>query len=182
MVIVWLRVILILVIFIGTKILFRTTKVTVLRLDSSSLEVVWTLIPIVILLLIAFPSIYLLCLQDDPQLVPKDTLKILRNQWNWQSERLEQLDHLLDTTELDVLISYDSPLALSVGERSRFLLTSRDVLHSIGVPSLGIKLDSSPGRLNVVILEITSLGLLRGSCYELCGRGHSAIPFCLLVC
>jgi len=64
---------------------------------------------------------------------------------------------------------------------SRIIVSRRDVLHSLGFPSLGVKLDSSPGRLNVTTVEASSLGLLVGSCYELCGRGHSAMPIYTLV-
>lgn len=67
-------------------------------------------------------------------------------------------------------------------EPARIILTRRDVLHSLGFSSLGIKLDSVPGRLNAVNLELKGLGLVVGSCYELCGSGHRAIPLFLLAC
>jgi len=75
--------------------------------------------------------------------------------------------------------SYESPMITSLGN-IRVLLTSTDVLHSLGIPGLGVKLDSTPGRLNTTVIEIIVPGLFVGSCYELCGRGHSIIPINLL--
>lgn len=176
---VWLLVILILVTFISCKV-FISIK-SFLMPDSLILEQTWTLIPIVILLTIAYPRIHLLCTQDAICTNPFYTVKIIRNQWNWQRETLEVLDHLLDSDKLDELRSYDYPFLLPLREVSRIIVSRRDVLHSLGFPGLGVKLDSSPGRLNVTTVETSSLGLLMGSCYELCGRGHRAIPIYTLV-
>ena len=106
--------------------------------------------------------------------------KITRNQWNWQREQIEREDHLLDSEKLDELARYEYPLLVPRNSLLRILLTRRDVLHSLGIPSLGIKLDSAPGRLNSVIIESFVPGLFPGSCYELCGRGHRAMPIFLL--
>lgn len=179
LIIVWLVVILIVVILVGGMILSNHTS-THQEMDSPLLEVIWTIIPIFILIRIAFPRIYLLCLQDTRVYLPKTTLKLIRNQWNWQREILEVSDHLLDLEILDILSSYSSPVPLSLIS-TRILVSSSDVLHSLGIPRLGIKLDSNPGRLNATMVEPSSLGLLLGSCYELCGRGHSAIPIFLIV-
>lgn len=149
--------------------------------DSKTLEVTWTLIPILILIRIAAPRIFLLCLQDSKVFSPHVTLKVIRNQWNWQRELVETIDHLLDSDKLDELSSYEYPLLIPFRKSFRIILTRRDVLHSLGIPSLGIKLDSNPGRLNSVVSEANSLGLLSGSCYELCGRGHRAMPIFILV-
>jgi cytochrome c oxidase subunit II len=81
----------------------------------------------------------------------------------------------LDSDLLDLIGSYESPLLIAIGS-TRVLLTRTDVLHSLGFPSLGVKLDSAPGRLNATIIEVLSPGLFVGSCYELCGRGHRVIP------
>lgn len=83
--------------------------------------------------------------------------------------------------KLDELSSFDYPVLLPLKEVTRIIITRRDVLHSLGIPSLGIKLDSAPGRLNVTTVETTVTGLITGSCFELCGRGHSAMPIFLLV-
>lgn len=172
-------VILILVTFISTKVFLSIKRYLIP--DSLMLEQTWTLVPILILLTIAYPSIHLLCTQDAMCTNPFYTVKVISNQWNWQRETLDVSDHLLDREKLDELRSYDCPFLLPLKEVSRIMVSRRDVLHSLGFPSLGVKLDSSPGRLNVTTVEASSLGLIVGSCYELCGRGHRAIPIYTLV-
>jgi heme/copper-type cytochrome/quinol oxidase subunit 2 len=181
LVIVWLVIIITAVIIIRVKILVKP-YIGFLNLNSLTLEVTWTLIPIGILVSIAAPRIFLLCSQDSLCSIPNHSVKLIRNQWNWQSEQQEgeQQDHVNDLSKLDELSCYENPLILPFHKMNRILLTRRDVLHSLGVPSLGIKLDSIPGRLNVVVFESSVPGLLTGSCYELCGRGHRAIPIFLL--
>lgn len=88
---------------------------------------------------------------------------------------------MLDVDTVDNLGAYEVPVVLKRSGISRVLLTSTDVLHSLGFPRLGIKLDSVPGRVNATIVEAFIPGLFVGSCYELCGRGHSAIPINLLL-
>jgi len=178
-VMVWLVVILTLVILISVYILFDA-RFAYMTPDSKVLEVTWTLIPIVILVSIASPSIYLLCIQDSKIMSPFVTLKVISNQWNWQRESNEVIDHLLDSEKLDELRRYEYPLLLPLGKSFRVMLTRRDVLHSLGIPNLGIKLDSNPGRLNSVVSEADSLGMFSGSCYELCGRGHRAMPIYII--
>jgi heme/copper-type cytochrome/quinol oxidase subunit 2 len=175
---VWLLVVLVLVVFISSKVVSRA--VGVLRPDSETLEQVWTVIPIIILLTIAIPSIQLLCLQDSRNQVIGNTVKTIRNQWNWQRESREVVDHLLDSERLDVLASFERPLVLTRGTLTRVLTIRTDVLHSLGIPSLGIKLDASPGRIRMTSVEPLTPGLFLGSCYELCGRGHRAMPINIL--
>lgn len=81
---------------------------------------------------------------------------------------------------MDELASFDYPLVIPVKERVRVLVSRRDVLHSFGLPRLGVKLDAAPGRLNTTRAMSLSPGLLVGSCYELCGRGHRAMPIYVL--
>jgi len=148
--------------------------------DSTTLEVTWTIIPIGILLRIASPSIYLLCLQDARNQSPTETIKIIRNQWNWQRETTETVDHLLDSERTELITAYERPILVKTKEDTRVFTIRTDVLHSLGIPSLGVKLDAAPGRIRIVILEVRSPGIFRGSCYELCGRGHRAIPLCVI--
>jgi len=133
-----------------------------------------------ILITIAVPSIHLLCLQDSFTQSPRARIKVIRNQWNWQRESNDSYDHLLDSDMVDWITAYECPLFLKTGT-NRVLLTRTDVLHSLGFPSLGIKLDSAPGRLNSTTMEVLSPGLFVGSCYELCGRGHRVMPINTLV-
>lgn len=150
-----------------------------MNFNSLTLEVIWTLIPIFILTGIALPSIYLLLTQDSYYSGPSFTVKLTRNQWNWQREWREtedSVDHLLDEERIEKLGSFSSPVILKINKIIRILLRRSDVLHSLGIPRIGIKLDSNPGRLNCVIVDSSSFGIFQGSCYELCGRGHSAMP------
>jgi len=178
LIIIWLLAILLVVVIVRLA-TFRS-PISFLSPDSETLEKMWTILPIIILVTIAFPRIYLLCLQDSFSQNPKSTLKVVRNQWNWQSEIGESsIDHLLDLDRLDGASS-SAPVTLIQG-LSRILVTSTDVLHSLGLPRLAVKLDSAPGRLNATMLEVTSPGIFIGSCFELCGSGHSIIPINFLV-
>jgi cytochrome c oxidase subunit 2 len=150
-------------------------------MDSQTLEKTWTLLPMLVLLRIAYPRLHLLCLQDSMSLNPSSFVKVIRNQWNWQREVSSIQDHLLDSDKIDELRAFESPMPLAFGQVARILVTRRDVLHSLGLPSLGVKLDSAPGRLNATTVELRSLGLIVGSCYELCGSGHRAMPIYVLV-
>jgi len=179
LVIVWLVVILALSVWIRTMVIFGLKRR--LSPDSLILEQTWTVVPMLILITIAYPRIHLLCIQDSMCVNPFRTLKIIRNQWRWQRERIDTQDHLLDREKLDELRSYDYPVLLPFNEVTRIIVTRRDVLHSLGLPRLGVKLDSAPGRLNVTTVESSVPGLIVGSCYELCGRGHRAIPIYIMV-
>jgi cytochrome c oxidase subunit 2 len=88
---------------------------------------------------------------------------------------------LLDAEELDNTAAYEVPILIQSGIVTRILVTSTDVLHSVGIPSFGLKLDSVPGRLNRTSVEANFPGQFIGSCYELCGRGHRVIPLHALV-
>lgn len=183
-IIVWLSLIISVVVFIFCFVYLASKNkgFTYIRTHSTILEVLWTIIPIFILFRIGVPSILLLTRQDFSLVKPSFTLKLLRNQWNWQREsERELIDHTIDVEKLDELRGFSSPLILKRKRVFRILLTRRDVLHSLGLPSLGIKLDSTPGRLNAVISNGIRLGLVTGSCYELCGRGHSAMPIYILL-
>lgn len=175
LVIVWLFIVMVVVIILRIGI-FMGPKASLL-LDRSQLEQIWTVMPILVLVRVACPSITLLCFQDFSERHPLRDLKLTRNQWNWT--RSEEIDHLLDTEEIEYLSSLVSPV-LWREDSVRVILSRTDVLHSLGLPSLGIKLDSIPGRLNSSFLSFTSQGLFPGSCYELCGRGHRAMPIRIL--
>jgi len=150
-----------------------------LELESEVLEKTWTFVPILILASIARPSIHLLCIQDALCLTPTTRVKITRNQWRWQREQSDTADHLLDADHLTNVGSFETPVLIRLG-LSRVVLRRTDVLHSLGMPRLGMKLDSVPGRLNTTTSDITSQGLILGSCYELCGRGHRVMPITIL--
>lgn len=178
LVMVWLLVIILIVSIVKVGALSRPQGFLVL--DNKGLEQFWTLAPMAVLVSVAWPSINLLCLQDSQKEQPFVDLKIISNQWNWSSECWgDEAEHLLDVEETDYLGSLENPIFIG-GVAVRVTLTSTDVLHSLGVPRLGLKLDSIPGRLNSVVFLAIRPGMHVGSCYELCGRGHSAIPLRVL--
>jgi len=91
------------------------------------------------------------------------------------------VDHLLDVDQLENVASYENPVLLKINTPTRVVVGSTDVLHSLGLPALGVKLDATPGRLNATVTESYLIGVIPGSCYELCGRGHRVIPIQLVV-
>lgn len=144
--------------------------------NSDILEQTWTACPVLVLARIALPRIYLLCLQDNYNF-SNIRRKIIASQWRWQSEIYdnEGVDHLLDTGFIDVA-SYETVFYFKARSLIRLMVRRIDVLHSLGMPNLGIKLDAIPGRLNATILDTSVQGITVGSCFELCGSGHRMIP------
>lgn len=152
--------------------------------DAQEIETVWTILPAVILILIALPSLRILYLIDeinDPSL----TIKTLGHQWYWSYEYSDFEDLSLDsymipTSDLNLgifrLLEVDNRIVLPTDTTTRILISSEDVLHSWAVPSLGIKTDAIPGRLNQATLIITRPGVYYGQCSEICGANHSFIP------
>jgi cytochrome c oxidase subunit 1 len=156
----------------------------------TTLELIWTIIPTIILILVAIPSFALLYTIDELH-NPKITMKVLGNQWYWS---YEFSDYITESPEeaikFDSYMILDEDLAegqyrlLEVDERIllpeqtsvRILITSRDVIHSWAIPSLGVKMDACPGRLNQVGLFIRRQGVYFGQCSELCGINHAFMP------
>ena len=153
---------------------------------STSLEIIWTLVPAVILMLIAIPSFALLYSMDE-LLDPAFTFKTIAHQWYWSYEYSNhygvhfQFDsYMLEESALPVgglrLLEVDNRVLLPEQNYIRFLVTSADVLHSWAVPSFGIKLDACPGRLNQTSLYINREGTFYGQCSEICGINHGFMP------
>ena len=154
------------------------------------LEIVWTVLPTLIIFTIAMPSFSLLYSLDDVS--PCVTIKVLGAQWYWTYEYwLPQYDIILKSesymlmedmlTKGDLrLLEVDMPLYVPVRTPVRFVVTSLDVLHSWAIPSLGIKIDAIPGRLNQVLSLIQRPGVYFGQCSELCGLQHGFMPIVLL--
>lgn len=129
----------------------------------------------------AVPRLRLLCIQDTISMSPGYRIKLISNQWNWQTDQKDfEINHVLDMEKVDELSGYENPIVLPSSKIVRILLTRTDVLHSLGMPALALKLDRAPGRLNAVAFEAIGHSLLAGSCYELCGRGHRAMPIYML--
>jgi len=153
------------------------------------IELIWTLSPALVLLAIAFPSFKLLYLLDEV-IDPVITVKAVGNQWYWSYEYSDYLDeqgqslefdsYMVPETELQAgdlrLLEVDNRVLLPLDSHVRFIVTARDVIHSFAVPSLGIKLDCVPGRLNQFSVLINREGVFYGMCSELCGVLHFAMP------
>jgi cytochrome c oxidase subunit 2 len=149
---------------------------------STVLEIIWTTVPAIILVLIAIPSFQLLYNLDEI-VKPVITLKATGNQWYWSYEisDIEGLNVSFDSyTKSDEdllpgelrLLDVDNKVLLPIKKPIRLLVTAEDVIHSFAVPSLGIKIDAIPGRLNHAPIYLLRTGLFYGQCSELCGSAH----------
>jgi cytochrome c oxidase subunit 2 len=156
-------------------------------IDSHVLETIWTVIPIVILLFIAFPSLGLLYLIEEVS-KPSLTVKVVGHQWYWEYQYSNSwfnysfdsyMVHELDSAPLYYTLDVDNRLVLPTMANILFLITSADVLHSWTVPTLGIKVDAMPGRLNYLTSKSIFSGVYYGQCSEICGSNHSFIPIVL---
>ena len=152
---------------------------------NSVLEVVWTVLPIVILVVIAIPS-YRLLFFADRTTEAEMTMKIIGNQWFWSYEYPDQEisfdsiprpDNEIDTAKGEHrLLEVDKHVVLPVGTNIRLLFTATDVLHAWTIPAFGVKLDNVPGRINETWVRIDKEGRYYGQCSELCGVNHSFMP------
>nr|YP_010695068.1 cytochrome c oxidase subunit II [Pteronura brasiliensis]WCF66994.1 cytochrome c oxidase subunit II [Pteronura brasiliensis] len=165
-----------------------TTKLThTSTMDAQAVETIWTILPAIILILIALPSLRILYMMDeinDPSL----TVKTMGHQWYWSYEYTDYEDlnfdsYMIPTQELKPgelrLLEVDNRVILPVEMTVRMLISSEDVLHSWAVPSLGLKTDAIPGRLNQTTLMAMRPGLYYGQCSEICGSNHSFMPIVL---
>lgn len=153
-------------------------------LHGQTIEVIWTILPAIVLLFIAFPSLRLLYLLDEIN-EPIITLKSIGHQWYWSYEYSDFLDiefdsYIIPTNELRTdgfrLLDVDNRIVLPINSQIRILVTAADVIHSWTVPALGVKVDGTPGRLNQTNFFITRPGLFFGQCSEICGANHRFIP------
>ena len=160
---------------------------------STRLELIWTIIPIIILVVFAFPATKGLIQMENTGNADM-TVKITGYQWKWRydyldegfgffsalaedSSKASQLHSGIDVNTVDhYLLNVDNPLVLPVNKKVRLLTTSNDVIHSWWVPALGWKRDAIPGFINDNWTEISKPGIYRGQCAELCGQGHGFMP------
>lgn len=153
------------------------------------IELIWTITPAVILIFIAFPSFKLLYVMDE-NTDPSMTLLTEGHQWYWSYQYPDFLDSNDEFIEFDSyiipdldlengalrLLEVDNRVVLPISTHIRTLVTSGDVIHSLACPSLGIKCDAYPGRLNEISLYINREGVFYGQCSEICGILHSSMP------
>ncbi len=156
---------------------------------NTMLEVVWTVVPILILVTIAIPSFRLLYLQRE---IPEAavTIKATGNQWYWSYEYPEykgsdgealSFDAIMKTdAELKEgeprLLATDTPVIVPINKVVKVVVTAADVIHAWTVPSFGVKIDAVPGRLNEIWFKAEKTGVYYGQCSELCGQGHAFMP------
>jgi len=150
------------------------------------LERIWTLIPAVFLLFIAFPSLRLLYLIEENEGFDL-TLKVLGHQWYWSYEYRDLGIKFFDSYILSVddsifrLLNVDNCLVIPFKTNVRIIISRIDVIHSWTIPSLGIKADAIPGRLNQLFLNFNRIGIYFGQCSEICGANHRFIPILISV-
>jgi cytochrome c oxidase subunit 2 len=159
------------------------------------IEIVWTIVPAITLLLVSIPSFTLLYSMDEI-LDPMLTLKVIGHQWFWSYEYSDYITPRLNSNTAFIYDSYmileedlnlgefrllevDNRVILPTHTHIRVLVTSTDVLHSWAIPSLGIKIDACPGRLNQISTFINRPGVYYGQCSEICGINHGFMPIAL---
>nr|YP_010586396.1 cytochrome c oxidase subunit II [Nothopsyche ruficollis]UZZ44184.1 cytochrome c oxidase subunit II [Nothopsyche ruficollis] len=153
-------------------------------LEEQMIELIWTILPAIILIFIALPSLKLLYLIDENN-KPLITLKTTGHQWFWSYEyadfkKIKFDSFMIPLNEMNLsnfrLIEVDNRVIVPLKTKIRILITATDVIHSWTVPSLGVKADATPGRLNQANLLINRPGLFYGQCSEICGTNHSFMP------
>nr|UBN08968.1 cytochrome c oxidase subunit 2 [Panesthia tryoni tegminifera] len=153
-------------------------------LEGQLIEVAWTIAPAIILIFIAIPSLRLLYLMDEIN-NPTITLKTIGHQWYWSYEysdflKVEFDSYMIPQNEMNNddfrLLDVDNRASLPTNTFIRIIITATDVLHSWTIPSLGVKADATPGRLNQTSFLINRPGVFYGQCSEICGANHSFMP------
>lgn len=148
------------------------------------IEVIWTVIPIIILIVIAIPSFKVLYYNDRAENTEM-TLKIVGNQWYWNYEYPDHGNIKFDsymipdaeiTDDQKRLLSTDTQVVLPVDTNIQLLISAGDVLHSWTIPAFGVKMDAVPGRWNETWVNISKPGIYYGQCSELCGKDHAYMP------
>lgn len=153
-------------------------------LEGQELETIWTVLPGVLLIFIALPSIKILYLIEETK-NPSLTIKVTGHQWYWSYEYTDiinfDIDVFIENSNTNRLLNCRRNLPIPCKQNTRILTTSTDVIHSWALPSIGVKVDANPGRLNQTFIYPKRLGLFFGQCSEICGANHSFIPICLEV-
>lgn len=161
--------------------------------ESTTAEIIWTIIPVIILVSLAIPAAQALVKIEDSSNADM-TIKVTGHQWKWEYEYPEEgirffssldsksreastLDSGIAPTSVEhYLRDVDNPVVIPVGRKVRFLFTANDVIHSWWVPELAIKKDAIPGFVNDMWAKVNKPGVYRGQCAELCGKDHAFMP------
>lgn len=180
----------IIVIMITSTVLYILISITFKKLNNRILlegqmiELIWTLIPAALLVVIAIPSLKILYLLEEIN-KPLISFKAIGHQWYWSYEYsdfnkiefdsyIKQSNSILDRESR--LLEVDNRITLPFNTKSRILVSSLDVIHSWTIPSIGIKIDGTPGRINQGRILLTRPGVFYGQCSEICGANHRFIP------
>nr|YP_010733844.1 cytochrome c oxidase subunit II [Atteva charopis]WEG93567.1 cytochrome c oxidase subunit 2 [Atteva charopis] len=164
--------------------LFLNKYINRFLLENQLIELIWTILPAITLIFIALPSLRLLYLLDELN-NPLITLKCIGHQWYWSYEYSDfkniQFDsYMIPNNELNLnsfrLLDVDNRTIIPMNNQIRVMVTASDVIHSWTVPSLGVKIDANPGRLNQTSFFINRPGIFYGQCSEICGANHSFMP------
>ncbi|RKF13333.1 cytochrome c oxidase subunit II [Alginatibacterium sediminis] len=160
--------------------------------ESTKVEIIWTIVPFIILIGMAIPATKTLLAMEDPSNADL-TIQVTGSQWKWH---YKYFDHQLefysklatDNREVDgslekrpnYLLEVDYPLVIPTGKKVRFLMTSEDVIHSWWVPDFAVKKDANPGFINEAWTVVDTPGIYRGQCAELCGKDHGFMPIVVI--
>lgn len=176
--------VLVLLIIVIVRFNAKANPVPSKKTHNTLLEVIWTLVPVLILVVVAIPSMKLLYYTDRTA-EAEMTLKVIGNQWYWGYEYPDHggfnfVSNMVPDKDIKPgqvrLLSTDNPVVLPVGTNIKLLFTSNDVIHSWAVPAFGIKLDAVPGRTNETWVHIDKEGTFYGQCSQLCGQNHAYMP------
>nr|WKK30294.1 cytochrome oxidase c subunit 2 [Ancistrocerus gazella] len=153
-------------------------------MNNHMIELIWTIIPMLTLLFIAMPSLKILYLLEETS-PPIISIKTIGHQWYWQYEMSDYLNIEFESFMLNYnsqllwmarLLDVDNRVILPFNSSLRFIFTSTDVIHSWTIPSLGVKMDATPGRINQAFIYLNRPGIFFGQCSEICGANHSFMP------
>nr|QNG56264.1 cytochrome c oxidase subunit II [Platisus zelandicus] len=155
-----------------------------LLLEGQSIEIIWTILPAITLIFIALPSLRLIYILDEVN-NPVVTIKAMGHQWYWSYEysdfkNIEFDSYMTPINEMKLfnfrLLDVDNRMMIPFESQIRMLVSSTDVIHSWTIPTLGVKIDATPGRLNQISFSSNRSGLFYGQCSEICGANHSFMP------
>nr|YP_009058633.1 cytochrome c oxidase subunit II [Regulus calendula]AIM46814.1 cytochrome c oxidase subunit II [Regulus calendula]WDE80743.1 cytochrome oxidase subunit 2 [Regulus calendula]WDE80744.1 cytochrome oxidase subunit 2 [Regulus calendula]WDE80745.1 cytochrome oxidase subunit 2 [Regulus calendula]WDE80746.1 cytochrome oxidase subunit 2 [Regulus calendula] len=164
--------------------LMLTEKLSSSTIEAQEIELVWTILPAMVLVMLALPSLRILYMMDEIN-EPDLTLKAIGHQWYWTYEYTDLKDitfdsYMIPTADLPLghfrLLEVDHRVVVPMESKIRVIVTADDVLHSWAVPSLGVKTDAIPGRLNQTSFLASRPGVFYGQCSEICGANHSFMP------
>nr|YP_009373443.1 cytochrome c oxidase subunit II [Echyridella menziesii]AQT38526.1 cytochrome c oxidase subunit 2 [Echyridella menziesii] len=164
--------------------LLKSSLLSRFLVEAQSLEAAWTVVPGLLLLVLAIPSVRLLYLLDEIG-GPVVSMKAIGHQWYWSYEysdvgQVEYDSYMVGVPDMVDggyrLLEVDNRCVLPFGVDSRVLVSSMDVVHAWAVPSVGVKADAIPGRINQLAVHLIGSGVMYGQCSEICGVNHSFMP------